>query len=409
MLLALGWKNIWRNPIRSVIIIVAIGLGLTGGIVSSAFWVGMAESMVNLAIDRDVSHIQIHQPGYQKDLDIDMTITDGSEILGDLWQNTAVKAASGRFIIKGMAATPYSTFGIAAYAIDPQKERQLTSIHSKIIEGNYLPDSISSRKRSAHIIVGKKLAERLNLKLNRKVILSFQWIDGEIQYLNCRVTGIYKTNASMFDDTHVYLHRDQITRQLGNFSGYHEIAMKLQYSGLIPEVQKTLQDKYPSVSVENWKELSPELALINNSMTLFLYIFVGIILFALLFGIVNTMLMSVMDRVREFGVLLAVGMSKIRVFTLVIIETIMLTSTGGFIGLGLSFGMVEFLKIDGIDFSIYQQSLESFGASSIVYPNLDPESYFLLFMMVVITANVAAVLPARRAINLKPAVAIRDF
>jgi putative ABC transport system permease protein len=162
MLLALGWKNIWRNPIRSVIIIVAIGLGLTGGIVSSAFWVGMAESMVNLAIDRDVSHIQIHQPGYQKDLDIDMTITDGSEILGDLWQNTAVKAASGRFIIKGMAATPYSTFGIAAYAIDPQKERQLTSIHSKIIEGNYLPDSISSRKRSAHIIVGKKLAERLN-------------------------------------------------------------------------------------------------------------------------------------------------------------------------------------------------------------------------------------------------------
>jgi ABC-type lipoprotein release transport system permease subunit len=165
MLISLAWKNVWRNKRRSLIIIAAICFGLWGGLLSSSIMMGMGESIVNTAINRDLSHIQIHQVGYDKDKEIVNFIPNGLEILERTAKVKDVQAVSGRTIIFGMAASPSSTFGVKVVGIDPVRAKQVTDIHKKVLKGNHF----ESGKRN-QILVGEKLAKRLNLKIRSKVI-----------------------------------------------------------------------------------------------------------------------------------------------------------------------------------------------------------------------------------------------
>jgi ABC-type antimicrobial peptide transport system permease subunit len=135
----------------------------------------------------------------------------------------------------------------------------------------------------------------------------------------------------------------------------------------------------------------------------------GIILFALLFGISNTMMMSVFERTREFGVLMAIGMKQIRLFALIIIESIFLLFSGGIAGTLLGYFSIEFLSKKGIDLSIVEEGLAAYGMSAILYPELPLHMYVSLFVMMMITAIVASISPALKAIKLKPAEAIRTY
>ena len=190
MLLSLAWKNIWRNKKRSLIIIAAITFGLWGGIFSSAIMVGMMESMVETSISRHLSHIQIHKKDYEKDRDVRNYIPDGINVLNATRTVQGLQAASGRTILVGMAASPTSSYGVDIIGIVPEDSKKVTDIYANIIEGSYFE---SNRKNP--ILIGRKLAERLNLKINSKVVLSFQNLEGGIAYTACRVVGIFKTNS----------------------------------------------------------------------------------------------------------------------------------------------------------------------------------------------------------------------
>ncbi len=403
MLLSLAWKNIWRNKKRSMVIVVAIAFGLWGGLFSDALMVGMTESIVTTAVDRHLAHIQIHLPGFTKDKDIKKFIPDGQNIAAAIRSLPGVKGVSARTLIQGMAASPNSSYGVNIYAIQPAQARQVTRIYERIVSGTYL----DSQKRNP-IIIGKKLAKRLNLKLHSKIVLSFEDLNGNIMYMACRVVGLFKTAAADFDESTVFLRQKDLSRLLGGPPVVHEIAIRLQNSALIPQVQARLQKEYPQLQVQNWNEIAPELSFLAQTMDMYAYVFVGIILLALLFGITNTMLMSVVERTREFGVLIAIGMKKVRVFTMLILETIMLTFTGGIAGIAITALSVSLLARSGVDFSFYAASLESFGSSAIIYPSLPAAMYFILTLMILITANISAFYPAWKATHILPAKAIRQ-
>jgi ABC-type antimicrobial peptide transport system permease subunit len=171
----------------------------------------------------------------------------------------------------------------------------------------------------------------------------------------------------------------------------------------------TLRTLYPGLLVEGWKDLAPELRLTAESTQLMMSIFLGVTLFALLFGITNTMLMSVLDRVREFGVLMAVGMHRIRLFRLIIMETTLLSVTGALTGMLLGGVTVALLGRGGIDLAWFSQGLAYFGLPVMLYPVLPAYVYPELMGMVLVTAVVAAVYPALKAVRLKPAAAIRSY
>ena len=404
MLLSLAWKNIWRNKKRSLIIIAAITFGLWGGIFSSAIMVGMMESMVETAISRDLSHIQIHKKDYDKDKDVRNFIPDGINVLNNIRSVKGVQAASGRTKIIGMAASPSSSYGVEIIGIVPEDSKQVTDIYAKLIEGSYFK---SDRKNP--ILIGRKLAERLNLKLRSKVVLSFQNLEGGIAYIACRVVGIFKTNSSQFDEMNVYVAQSDMFRILESDPIIHEIAIRSEAVETIDLVRDNLLNLFSNLQVESWKDMAPELAYLSQTTGIYMYIFVGIILFALLFGITNTMLMSVVDRIRELGVLIAIGMKKSKVFIMIVLESVLLSLTGGFCGIGVGVLTIAYYGNSGIDLTAISGSLESFGATTILYPFLPAMMYIILTIMIVIAANIAALLPAWKATHLVPSEAIRTY
>jgi putative ABC transport system permease protein len=404
MLIALAWKNIWRNKKRSLIILTAITLGIWAGLFSVAVMFGSWDTTVNSTIDRHLSHLQVHTKAFKDDNLISNYIPDGPELADKIRKLPQVKDVSARVLIEGMASSPGSSGGVNIIGVDPEHEKTATTIADYIIDGEYFVGI----KRNP-ILVGAKLADKLGLKLRSKVVLSFQNIDTTLTYVAFRVAGIFRTESSMFDGSNVFVKQSDLYKVMINDRIVSEIAVRLKSSNDLDSTLAQLKGMYPSLVIESWKQLAPELELTYQFMIVELEIFLGIIMAALLFGITNTMLMSVMDRVREFGVLLAVGMKRMRVFLLILFETAILSFFGGIIGMLLGSFTIWYFSDKGIDLSLFTEGFSAWGMPSILYPALPLSFYVILTSMIILTAIIAAIYPSVKTIKLRPADAIKTY
>ena len=189
----------------------------------------------------------------------------------------------------------------------------------------------------------------------------------------------------------------------------HEIALLTSSLETVEPVQQELQRQFPDYTIQSWDELSPELGYADEIMGTMLYLIIGIIMLALSFGIVNTMLMAVLERRKELGMLMAVGMSKRRVFSMILLETLMLSLCGGPLGILLGFLTIWYTGSTGIDLSVFAEGLQSFGISSVIYPSIETSFYFGTGLLVVVMALLSSLYPARRALKLNPIEAIRTI
>ncbi len=404
MLFTLAWRNIWRNKRRSSIIIAAIAVGLLCGLFTSAIMFGMGESLINTTIDRDLGHLQIHTKTFEDDKLLTDTIPATLTILKDIKSQPNVAGVSARLIIEGMISSATSSGGVRVTGIQPQDEMKVTSVHNNIVAGKYF-----EADQSNQILIGFKLAENLGIKEKSKIVLSFQGLDGSIIYGAFRVTGIFRTESTMFDRSTVFIKENDILSLLASEPIYHEIVVRLNSSQNVDTLYNNLVKNYKHLSVKNWKELAPELKLMDEMIGLQLSIFMGVILFALLFGITNTMLMSVLERVREFGVLMAIGMKRKKVFSMIILETITLAIVGGIVGMILAIITITYFGFAGINLSAFAAGLSEWGLGTILYPVLPVSFYLSITVMILLTAVFSAMYPAIKAIKLKPAKAIRTF
>jgi ABC-type lipoprotein release transport system permease subunit len=223
-----------------------------------------------------------------------------------------------------------------------------------------------------------------------------------------RVCGIYKTYNSVYDGTNVFIKKSDLKKISSipeNIS--HETAVRVPVDEDLEAVKSKILEKYPELSVTTWKESFPQLALVNDMMDKMIFVFLIIILLALGFGIVNTMLMAVLERIKEFGMLMAVGMSKIRVFKMIMYETIFLSAVGGIVGMLISGLILRRWGKNGISFDSMKEGFERFGYSAEVYPSLEPDFYFVLSFLIILTGILASVYPARKAVKLNPVEALR--
>jgi len=404
MLLALAWKNIWRNKKRSLIILVAITLGLWAGLFSVAIMIGSWDTTVNSTIDRNLSHIQIHTKEFKDESLISFFIPDGNKIADKINDLNDIKDVSARVLIEGMASSPSSSRGVNIIGIDPDREKNVTTIADYVVEGEYF----NGIKRNP-ILVGQKLADKLGLKLRSKIVLSFQSVDTTLTYAAFRIVGIYKTESSPFDEANLFVRKSDLYKTMNSQPIINELAIRLNSSEDLDTTYAILKENYSSLYVESWKELAPELDMMYEYLIIEMEVFLAIILAALLFGITNTMLMSVLDRVREFGVLIAVGMKRTRVFLLIMIETIILSLFGGIIGMALGTFTIWYFSDKGIDLSIFSEGLSAWGMPTILYPILPLYFYGVLTTMIVITGILAAIYPSIKTIKLHPADAIRTY
>jgi putative ABC transport system permease protein len=405
MIWSIAWKNIWRNKQRSLVVMFSIMLGLVGGTFTAAFIFGMADQKINASINKEVSHIQLHNPKYLGNNEVQYSIDDAATISEFIRSLPEVKAVSERTKTPGMVNCSSISSGVQIVGIDPEIEKKTTTIHQTICDtcGKYF-EGIKKNP----VVISQRLAKKLNVKLRSKIVLQFPKSDGTIQLAAFKISGIYKTSNSNFDLANVFVRNKDLADSSGQFFKTHEIAVLLNSNDSLSQITSLLKTKYPQLSVMTWKELQPELALFDDFAEVELYIILGIILFALAFGIINTMLMVVLERVRELGMLMAIGMNRLRVFNMIMLETVMLTLTGGIIGMIISWILIVFLGKHGIDLSAVSEGMEAFGVDAIVYPTISFGFYMNLTIMIIITGIIASIYPARKALKLKPVDAIRE-
>ncbi|HEX8041551.1 MAG TPA: FtsX-like permease family protein [Chryseosolibacter sp.] len=403
MIAAISWRNIWRNKWRSIVIIMAITAGLTGGIFTVAIYNGLAEQKLRTAIDTQTAHLQMHASGFQENMDIRLYLHDADRMLAVAGAQPGVQAVAGRLIATGMAASANSNIGIRLNGIVPEKEKAISTIYQSLVEGDYF----QNEKRN-QVLISSRTAKKLKVGLNGKVVVTLQDLNGDIVGAAFRVGGIFKTTHTGFDETNVFVLKRDLERILSMDGIVNEIAIRASDIEAVPGVQRRLQETFPpkETQVESWRELQPELAYINDVTWQVNYLILVIILLALAFGILNTMLMAIFERVREIGVLMAVGMSKARIFSMIILETVFLSLTGAALGMVISAWLVSTLGTSGIDLSAFAQGLEAFGYSSMIYPQLEPLFYLTLACMVVIAALLSSLYPAYKALELNPVEAI---
>ena len=404
MIGSIAWRNVWRSKSRSLIMIVAIAIGLFAGVFTMAFMQGAVDARIESATKSELAHLQVHAPRFLENNNTEFYISDSKEMLRKIEGVDQVVAASRRLIAEPFVMAAHGTGGGKILGVDTENEKKVTDIWQHLVDGTYLEKS----SRMPPVVIGQKMAQKLQLKVGSKINVQLVDLEGNLSSKGYRVSGIYKTTNTSFDETHLFVTYEDLRSQLGiGENTAHEIAILLKDGNEAPTVKPEIQKIAGNNNVQTWKEISPEMSLLTDSMDQYMYVFILIILLALCFGIINTMLMAVLERVKEIGMLMAVGMNKRKVFMMIILESIMLTFSGGLLGIILGAAVTKYFETTPIDVSMFAEGLEKFGFGSQIYTSLQPETLVTVGFLVIITGILSAIYPARKALKLNPAEATR--
>ena len=410
MLRAIAWRNLWRNKLRSSIIMTALTIGIIGAVEMDGYMTGLTNQRVDAAIANEVSDIQLHNPGFLLNQETKYLIPHAGKKADEIRKIANVKAVSVRLKGAAMASSANAGAGISINGVVPDDEYRVSDLHDHIIEGTYL-----SNKQKIPAVIGQKLAKKLNIGVSDKLIVTMTDSTGTITNGAFLVVGIYKTSNTDFDKNNVFVTR----KDLANLIGYptnagDEIAILLNSNQHTKAVTKKLNTLFSAevkshkLIIQSWDQIQPLLKSMVDMMNYFSYLFLIIVLAALTFAIINTMLMSMMERTREIGMLIALGMNKRKIVRMVMLETLFLSIIGALVGLVISILLVDYLSIHGLDLSSFAKGLNSIGYSSTVYFQVNREFYFTTVIVVVLLAILASIPAMMRALKLQPATAIRE-
>lgn len=403
-ILKISWRNVWRHRLRSLVVIISIILGIWAGIFVSAFSFGLNDQRKDSMIRTQISHLQVHHPQWSEDQGV-AHLLPNSASLSDWAQAQEGAFSAQRLKVMGMAASSHYAGGVQIIGIQPEQEAALTGLKSRVDSGDYL-----DAEKTNPILIGAALAEKLEVEPGSKVILSFSDREQNLVSAKFKVRGIYHDVSSQIEKLQVYVRSNDLQSLLGlEPDQYHEMAVLLPRAEDADTVAAQLKSLAPKLKVETWKDIAPELAFADEIMSQALYFVIGIIMLALSFGIINTMLMAVLERRKELGVLMSVGMSKPKIFSMVIIETLLLALLSGPLGVLAGYLSVSAAADTGLNLAMFSDGLASYGIGTIIYPVLPTSFYFGTGSIVFIMTLLAAIYPARHALKLNPVETMRTL
>lgn len=402
-IIKLGWKNVWRNPARSGVVITAVLLGTWAGIFSAGFFNGMFDDYLHKQIELSMGHLQIENPQFGDLNNPKYSIENSEEIVEYLKAQPYTQKITSKSIATGLAQSPHSSFGVMINGINAEADTTLAI--QKYIEEGEMVDTTSRNP----ILIGIELAERLDLQVRSRMVLSFQDISGDITGGAFRVAGIFDTFMDQFDESTVFVLQSDLNRLLGDANVIHNIRVDTDDLSQADIQAEQIEQRFPGIMVKTWRDIAPDLRYAYDMMDLTIYIVMIIIIIGLIFSIINTMLMAVMERTRELGMLRAIGMNKGRTFTMIMIETVFLTLVGSPVGLLLSWLSIAYFGNAGIDLSAFAEGLNQYGLGTVIYPSLSWPYYLNIMAMIAAAALLSALYPAWRTLKLTPVEAIRKF
>ncbi len=401
-LFKIAWRNVWRNKLRSLTVIVSMVLGLWSGLFAVSMMLGLNDQRMDSAINSYLSHIQVHHPSFSENFDLEHTVVGFDSLQNFLKSAEGIKYFSSRTIVSAMASTAHGSEGVRLIGINPDAEKNITNVHQSMVKGSYF-NSVKSKPA----IIGEKLAEKLKIDVKKKIYLTFVDKDGNQQRLKLKVEGLFKTASSLFDRTNIYMKQQDLQKILNDKSAIHEIGIICEDLALVNNMAEEINVESPNNKAETWGQIAPELGFAQEIMGSVIYIFMGIILIALSFGIINTMLMAVLERKKELGMLMSVGLNKRKDFLMVVFETVFISVVAAPIGIFLSYMLISYFGNHGIDLSSVGEGLGELGIQTRVYTKLSFGNYINISILTLVVTFLSSLIPARRALKLNPAEAVR--
>lgn len=241
-----------------------------------------------------------------------------------------------------------------------------------------------------------------------RIVLSFLDVNEVQTSAAFRISGVFRTNNDMFEASSLFVPEGELRQLTGMGEGsYHRLICRLEENGLTDAMVPAIREAFPEEEVLSWKEIQPDMAMLADMMQQIYGIFMALILAALAFGIVNTMLMAVLERTRELGMLAAIGMNRRKTFLMIMLESLYLSVTGGAIGMVLSGIVIAATARNGINLVKYSEGMEAMGFSAHLYPVIDTPFFIITSLLIVLTGILSALYPARKALNTNPLDALR--
>jgi ABC-type lipoprotein release transport system permease subunit len=401
MIWRMAWRNAWRNPRRTAVVVTAVAVGIAGVVLTMAVNYGMVVQMMETAISTELGHLQIHAAGFDQNPELAIRLEDGgregAEALAALG---GVAAWARRVRAEGLINSPRSSAGVRVVGIEPEREAKVSIIARSVREGRYL-DGVRRR-----VLIGEKLARRLEVNVGDKVVLSVQDLAGDLGAEALRVEGIFKTPMGELDGGTVFVRIDEGQALFGLGRAVSEIVVVADDRARVPALREALAARLPGAEVRSWEELRPVLVYLVklfDQQALWVYVAVFV---AMAFGIANVLLMAVYERIREIGIMMAVGMKGGRLVVMIVAESFLVTLLGLALGFAGAVAGVWALQ-DGIDLSFFAEGLSAFGVGTRLVPVLRWADFTVPMAVALVTALVASAWPAVHAVRFRPAEAVR--
>jgi ABC-type lipoprotein release transport system permease subunit len=410
-LLVIAWRNLWRGWRRSAIVLLAITVGLSACLLLVGWSHGMVRQMIENAVSTRLGHLVVMAQGYQKNPDVMRNLPDDGREIAAALERFAGAHASPRLVGDGLLQSARRSSRVVILGVDPLREARVSVVASALVEG-HMPQAAAaeSARRLPGIAIGAAMAERLRIRLGDKVVAH---VPGEVGLGAFRVSGIFRTASSEFDRAVAYVRLEDAQHLLALPGRVTEVAVSLDDSDALPALhahavaELALRDPGAAIEVLTWQEREPRLAAMLALMASMSWIIYAAVFVAMAFGIANALLMMVYERIREFGVLRALGLQARALLALVLLESILMTLAGTLLGLAVGVPLVLWLGRVGIDLSRFAAGLTEFGIGTRIYTRIELVDIALPIAVALATAVLAALWPAWKAVSLRPSEAIR--
>ena len=401
VLFRLAWRNLWRNHRRTIIMLGAIGVGVWAMIFMTALTRGMVDQMITDSIGVLPGHVQMHHPDYQDDPSIANRISISDADLKDKFDGAGFEAWASRVRVPAIITSERESRGVTLLGVDPAVEHEISFFDYEEVKGRFLNDATDKG-----IVIGAKLADTLETEIGKRIVLMSQDPDNEIADRGFRIVGLYSANTKAVEEAYAFIGKTTAQKMLHIDGATTEVVfLGDDYRNVEPIYAAVTSAVDDSVSVRPWYEIDTYLGTMMNVMDGFVLIWVVVIFMALSFGLVNTLVMAVFERVREIGLMLALGMKPGSILGQIIIESMLLMTLGLAVGNFLAWATVAPLE-SGIDVSIVSEGMEMWGAASVLYPKLYASDMILASVVVLILGFLASLSPAWRASRYEPVEAI---
>jgi ABC-type lipoprotein release transport system permease subunit len=412
LLVKLGWRNLWRNPRGTLLTALALGLGLTLLLVSLGLLDGSQQQMVANAVRFGTGNVVLQAKGYQDNPSLELLLPAGvvsrtRELLHTEALKHVVRGMSPRLLASGLLSSAANSSGVSIMGVIPKEERTVSLIPQRIVEGKYLNDN-----QQSGVVIGAELANKLAVKVGSKVVLMTQAAQppgaktadaggGEMQSSLLRVSGIFRTGVQRIDAQVIQLPLTEEQTLVGVPGRVTQVAVLLEREGDSLRVAQSMRKQFTTVPVEilPWREAMPAVAQLFLLDEAFNYVMNGVVLAMVGLGVLNTILMRVLERRHEFGLCSALGLRPAQLAVMIIGESLALTTISLVLGLVLGLSAQHYFATAGLDLRwFFKSSLPTaLVFDPIIYSRLSPARIVSSVGIVFLTATVISFYPAFKA------------